>query len=67
QAPDAAFATAFDSKLDVVHLTSGKLPGTTEVKDSTGLASGALLYRWKLEPGQSREVAIVLPQTGTWA
>jgi hypothetical protein len=66
QAPDAAFATAFDSKLDVVHLASGKLPGTTEVKDSTGLASGALLYRWKLEPGQSREVAIVLPQTGAW-
>lgn len=66
QAPDATFATTFDSKLDVVHLASGKLPTTTEVRDPTGLASGALVYRWKLEPGQSREVALVLPQTGAW-
>ena len=31
------------------------------------MASGALLYTIKLEPGQSREVAVVLPQTGSWA
>lgn len=31
------------------------------------MASGALLYTIKLEPGQSREVAIVLPRTGSWA
>src|SRR6185437_15618713 len=48
-------------------LAIGKLPGTTAVKDPTGMASGALLYTIKLEPGQSREVAIVLPQTGSWA
>ncbi|TGY36528.1 discoidin domain-containing protein [Stenotrophomonas maltophilia] len=67
QPADAAFATAFDSKLEVMHLASGKLPETREVKDSTGLASGALLYRFKLAPGETREVALVLPQTGTWA
>ena len=66
QAADASFATAFDSKLEVVHLASGKLPATTEVQDATGLASGALLYRWTLAPGESREIALVLPQTGDW-
>ena len=67
QAPDAAFASAFDSKLAVTHLADKNLPGTHEVNDPTGLASGAMLYTWKLEPGQSREVALVLPQTGSWA
>jgi hypothetical protein len=66
QAPDAAFASPFDGKLEVTHLASGNLPTATEVRDATGLASGALLYRWRLEPGQSKEVAIVLPQTGAW-
>ncbi|KAF1015711.1 MAG: hypothetical protein GAK31_01186 [Stenotrophomonas maltophilia] len=67
QAPDARFATPFDGKLEVMHLASGKLPATTEVKnDVTGMASGALLCRIRLEPGQSREVAVVLPQTGGW-
>ncbi|MGV8960396.1 MAG: discoidin domain-containing protein [Stenotrophomonas sp.] len=66
QVPDAAFASAFDSKLDVTHLAQSTLPTTTQVKDSTGLASGALVYEWKLEAGQTREVALVLPQTGSW-
>ncbi|MFT4246826.1 MAG: discoidin domain-containing protein [Pseudomonas sp.] len=64
QAPDAAFASAFDSGLDVTHLLDKQLPATTQVKDTTGLASGAMLYRWTLQPGQSREVALVIPQTG---
>ncbi len=65
QRPDAAFASAFDSGMDVTHLTAATLPTTTQVKDETGLASGVLVYRWKLEPGQSREVALVIPQTGS--
>ncbi len=65
QRPDAAFASAFDSGMDVTHLTAATLPATTQVKDETGLASGVLVYRWKLEPGQSREVALVIPQTGS--
>ncbi len=31
------------------------------------MASGALVYTIRLEPGQNREVAVVLPQTGGWA
>ena len=67
QPADASFATAFDSKLDVTHLANGHVPTTTEVRDVTGLASGALLYRWTLQPGETREVALVLPQTGNWS
>ena len=63
---DAVFASSFDSKLDVTHLADKTLPGTQEVRDATGLASGALVYNWKLEPGQRREVVLVLPQTGNW-
>jgi Glucoamylase and related glycosyl hydrolases len=66
EAPDAVFATAFDSKPEVTHLADAELPPTREVRDTTGLASGAMLYRWMLEPGQTREVALVLPQTGQW-
>ena len=66
QPPDARFATPFDGKLEVMHLASGKLPETTSVKDSTGMASGALLYTLRLEPGQSREVALVFPQAGSF-
>jgi len=66
QAPDARFATPFDGKLDVTHLANGQLPTTTAVKDPTGMASGALVYTIRLEPGQSREVALVFPQRGTF-
>ncbi len=67
QAPDASFVTAFDSGMAVKQLSAAKLPATRQVKDDTGLASGALVYNWHLEPGQTREVAIVVPQTGTAA
>ena len=63
---DTGFASSFDSKLDVTHLADKNLPTTQEVRDATGLASGALVYNWKLEPGQRREVVLVLPQTGSW-
>ncbi|HEX7989637.1 MAG TPA: discoidin domain-containing protein [Stenotrophomonas sp.] len=63
---DAGFASSFDSKLDVIHLADKSLPATQEVRDTTGLASGALVYNWKLEPGERREVVLVLPQTGSW-
>lgn len=63
---DAGFASSFDSKLDVTHLADKSLPATQEVHDATGLASGALVYNWKLEPGERREVVLVLPQTGSW-
>jgi len=64
QAPDATFASAFDSGMEVTHLLDRQLPTTSQVKDATGLASGAMLYRWMLAPGETREIALVVPQTG---
>lgn len=64
QAPDQAFATPFDAGMEFTHLLDKALPDTRQVKDATGLASGALLYRWTLQPGESREVAVLVPQTG---
>ena len=64
QAPDAAFVSAFDSGMAAKQLAAAKLPQTTQIKDDTGLASGALVYHWHLAPGETREVALVLPQTG---
>ena len=62
--PDQAFASAFDAGLDVTRLGKGTLPGQRQVDDPTGLASGMLLYRWRLQPGESREVALVVPLDG---
>ena len=64
RAPDTAYATPFDAGLEVMRLAAGDLPATTSVDDPTGLASGMLLYRWTLAPGQSREVALVAPLSG---
>ncbi|UNK57531.1 discoidin domain-containing protein [Pseudoxanthomonas daejeonensis] len=62
--PDAAFATPFDAGLEVMRLADGDVPATAEVEDPTGLASGMLLYRWRLAPGETREVALVAPLDG---
>src|SRR3546814_18408280 len=45
-------------------LAAGELPDTTRVEDPTGLASGALLYRVELAPGESREVDLLAPLIG---
>src|SRR3546814_12860895 len=45
-------------------LAAGELPGTTRVEDPTGLASGALLYRVELAPGESRDVDLLAPLIG---
>ncbi|KAF1693244.1 discoidin domain-containing protein [Pseudoxanthomonas daejeonensis] len=62
--PDAAFATPFDAGLEVMRLADGDVPATAEVEDPTGLASGMLLYHWRLAPGETREVALVAPLDG---
>lgn len=59
--PDAVFATPFDAGMAAAHLSAATLPSTADVHDATGLASGAMLYRWRLGPGESREVAVVVP------
>jgi hypothetical protein len=40
-----------------------RIDGDT-AKDLDGLASGALLYRIELAPGESREVQVIVPMTG---
>ncbi|HZF97950.1 MAG TPA: discoidin domain-containing protein, partial [Pseudoxanthomonas sp.] len=61
---DAAFATSFDQGMAVSHLARPALPGTASVDDAQGHASGALLYRMRLEPGESRQVDLRVPMTG---
>jgi len=48
------------------HLLAKDLPRTSSVEDETGLASGALLYRMHLAPGESREVDLLAPLSGTF-
>ncbi|MCI4567162.1 discoidin domain-containing protein [Lysobacter sp. CFH 32150] len=62
--PDAAFATAFDAGMAVSHLAEGTLPDTKRVSDETGLASGAMLYRLHLGPGESKDIDLLIPLTG---
>ncbi len=64
QAPDARFASTFDAGMAASLLAGGALPDTTRVEDPTGLASGALLYRMRLAPGESREVDLLAPLIG---
>src|SRR3546814_17922549 len=45
-------------------LAAGELTDTTRVEDPAGLASGALLYRVELAPGESREVDPLAPLIG---
>lgn len=64
RAPDEAFATAFDSGSAVAKLDEGAWPQSAQVDDPTGLASGAMLYRLRLAPGEWREIALLIPMTG---
>lgn len=66
QAPDAAFATPFDAGMAVEHLASAEFPSSREASDATGLASGALLFRLRLQPGESREVDWIAPLSGAF-
>jgi hypothetical protein len=64
-APDAAFASAFDSGMAISHLSGDTiLPKTTHIDDPTGLASGAMLYRAHLAPGEMRDILLAIPLTG---
>ncbi|GAB3318485.1 discoidin domain-containing protein [Luteimonas notoginsengisoli] len=64
QAPDSRFASTFDHGMATSLLADGELPDATWVEDPTGLASGALLYRMELAPGESREVDLLAPLIG---
>ena len=62
--PDAAFVTTFDAGMAVSHLADDVLPGTREVSDGTGLASGAMVYRAHLAPGESKDVDLMMSLAG---
>jgi hypothetical protein len=64
RAPDVAFATNFDGGMAASHLAADVWPTATAVRDPTGLASGAMAYRMRLQPGESREIALTIPMTG---
>ncbi|RYZ73534.1 MAG: coagulation factor 5/8 type domain-containing protein [Lysobacteraceae bacterium] len=68
QPPDAVIARRFDSGMVLETLASGDAvaevgQARAVAVDETGLASGALLYRLDLDPGQTREVNLVAPLT----
>lgn len=67
QLPSAGFATPFDAGMAVSYLAGGRKPATTRVVDPTGLASGALLYRMKLAPWETRTIDVMVPMTGNGA
>lgn len=68
---DAMLATPFDAGMVALRLQGGEdLWGPKDIKlaavdeDTTGLASGAWLYRIRLAPGESREIAWLAPLEG---
>lgn len=62
--PDATFTTAFDAGMAASHLADAVWPAADAVDDPTGLASGAMGYRMRLQPGEAREVALTIPLVG---
>jgi hypothetical protein len=67
QRPDATFVTPFDGGLVAEHLQAGDVFGNIDsaqrsgVADDTEMASGAMLYRMRLRPGERKEVAFYAP------
>ncbi|HEY6641237.1 discoidin domain-containing protein [Povalibacter sp.] len=59
-APTAFVAVPFDADSPCEWLTSNA--AATSIHDETGFASGALLYDIELEPGESQQVVLDLPQ-----
>ena len=64
QRPDAAFAGNFASGEAATRLARDDTPGVVQATDDSGLASGAVLYRVRLQPGERREFAWRAPLAG---
>ncbi len=64
-APTSFFATPFDQDMVAQHLSYARRPEATFVRDDTGLASGALVYRLELEPRASRTITLDIPLSGS--
>lgn len=64
RSPDIAVLTPFDSGMDFDHLFDIKSSLSSQVDDSTGLASGLLMYKFDLKPGESQSLFISAPLLG---
>ncbi|MBN8481750.1 MAG: discoidin domain-containing protein [Xanthomonadales bacterium] len=64
QPPSAFFATPFDNDMVAQHLAYSEWPTAQYVRDATGLASGALVYRIELGPRESRTITLDIPLEG---
>ena len=64
QAPSAFFATQFDNDMVAQHLTYRDWPTTRQVTDDTGLASGALIYRFELPAHATKTISLEIPLSG---
>ena len=65
--PDAVMASRFDAGMVRERMEAMDAPTATNASvdgDATGLASGAVLYRFTLAPGESREIDWVAPLEG---
>jgi hypothetical protein len=65
--PDAFIARPFDAGSIVEELEHGVIPAGAAggaVRDDTGLASAALLYRLELAPHEQRTIALAMPLDG---
>ncbi len=67
RAPDRVAMAPFDAGPVVQWLTAGELPVATQVRDSFGYASAALVYDLVLAPGASTAVDVVVPLAGAQA
>ncbi|MBS7456155.1 discoidin domain-containing protein [Coralloluteibacterium stylophorae] len=64
QQPDGFFATAFDAGMAIGHLADIPRPTAQQVNDETGLASGVMFYRVRLEPYATRTFGLDIPLSG---
>ncbi|MEP7067882.1 MAG: discoidin domain-containing protein [Usitatibacter sp.] len=65
QRPSEAFAVAFESGNLPEILASPPYPRRSVVRDATGFASAALLYRLEVPAGGSRSIGLVAPLAGS--
>ena len=64
RAPDVAIVTPFEAGSDFSHLLDDKPSRSSAIDDSTGLASGLLLYTFHLRPGESQTFLLSAPLFG---
>ncbi|MCY7354230.1 MAG: discoidin domain-containing protein [Lysobacter sp.] len=65
--PESAFVSALDAGMVVERLDTNTPDTSKQIEDATGHASGVVLYRMRLAPGESRDVAWMAPLTGDLA